>query len=283
MLKINPFIKQAIAKAILWLFAIFALLILFFVIGFILVKGLPVIFQNPQFLTTNPEQMGKSGGILAPIIGTLVLTFLAVAIATPVSLGTAIFLTEYRRETRFTRVIRFGTECLAGIPSIIFGLFGFAFFVVFLKMGWSILSGSLTLSFMILPTIIRTTEEAIKTVPKSYREVAFAAGATKWQTITKVVLPTALPGIVTGVILGIGRSVGETAATIFTAGMALRLPTSVFSSTRTLAVHFYIIAREGISLKNAFAAASVLIILILVINTSANWLLRRFVSHEIGR
>lgn len=283
MFKINPFIKQAIAQAILWLFAIFALLILFFIIGFILVKGLPVIFQNPQFLTTNPEQMGKSGGILAPIIGTLVLTFLAVAIATPVSLGTAIFLTEYRRETRFTRVIRFGTECLAGIPSIIFGLFGFAFFVVFLKMGWSILSGSLTLSFMILPTIIRTTEEAIKTVPKSYREVAFAAGATKWQTITKVVLPTALPGIVTGVILGIGRSVGETAATIFTAGMALRLPTSVFSSTRTLAVHFYIIAREGISLKNAFAAASVLIILILVINTSANWLLRRFVSHEIGR
>lgn len=281
-LKINPFLSQKIAQTLLWFFAILTLAILFFIIGFILLNGLPVIFKNPHFLTTNPEQMGKSGGILAPIFGTLVLTMLAIVIATPISLGTAIFLTEYRRETGLTKVIRFGTECLAAIPSIIFGLFGFAFFVVFLKLGWSIFSGALTLSFMILPTIIRTSEEAIKTVPKSYREVAFASGATRWQTVTRVVLPTALPGIITGIILGIGRCVGETAATIFTAGVALRFPTSLFSSTRTLAVHFYIIAREGISLSNAFASAAVLVVLILIINITANWLMRRFIAREIG-
>jgi phosphate transport system permease protein len=282
MSKFDPFLNQRIAKAILWFLALLTLGILFLIIGCILVNGLPVIFKNPRFLISNPEQMGKSGGILAPVLGTVVLTFMAVVVATPISLLTAIFLNEYRRETTFTKLVRFGTECLSGIPSIIFGLFGFAFFVVFLRLGWSILSGSLTLSFMILPTIIRTTEEALKTVPRNYREVAFAAGATRWQTITKVVLPTALPGIITGIILGIGRCVGETAATIFTAGMALRMPTSLFSSSRTLAVHFYIIAREGISLENAFASAAVLVILILVINLTANWLMRRFIAREIG-
>lgn len=278
-MKHDPLLAQKIAKALLWAAALFTLGILFFIIGFILWRGAPLAF-NWQFLTTNPTRMGREGGILAPIIGTIYLVALAVLIATPVGIGTAVFLTEYRRETALTRVIRFGAECLAGIPSIIFGLFGFAFFVVFLKLGWSILSGGLTLAIMILPTIVRTTEEAIKTVPKCYREVSFGLGGTRWQTVTRVVLPSALPGIITGIILGMGRSIGETAATIFTAGSALTIPNSVFSSTRTLAVHFYIIAREGISLERAYGTAAVLLISIFVINTIANWLMNSLIARK---
>jgi phosphate transport system permease protein len=152
--------------------------------------------------------------------------------------------------------------------------------VTYLKLGWSILSGGLTLAVMILPTIIRTSEEAIRTVPPMYREVSFSLGGTKWQTMTKVLIPSALPGIATGIILGIGRSVAETAAIILTAGSALQMPTSLFSPARTLAVHFYILASEGISLDNAFATAAILIILILLINIGANLLVNRFVAKR---
>jgi len=169
-------------------------------------------------------------------------------------------------------------ECLAGIPSIIFGLFGFILFVTKLKFGWSILSGGLTLAFMLLPTIIRTSEEAIKSVPPAYRLVSFSLGSSKWQTVTRVILPSAIPGIVTGIVLSIGRSIGETAATIFTAGSALRMPTSLFSSTRTMSVHFYILAREGISMPNAYGTAAILIIAILGINILTYYLMNRFIK-----
>ena len=251
-------------------------MILFFIIAYILMKGLPVI--SFDFIFKSPEHLGRSGGIFPTILGTIALTALAVLISTPLGVGTAIFLTEYTRETNLTKVIRFGVECLAGIPSIIFGLFGFIFFVIFLRMGWSILSGALTVAIMILPTIVRTSEESIKSVPRSYREVSFALGGSKWQTVTRAVLPSAMPGIITGIILGIGRCVGETAATIFTAGAALRLPTSVFSPIRTMAVHFYILAREGISMPMAYGTAAVLIITILIINAIANWLMNRLIS-----
>ena len=190
------------------------------------------------------------------------------------------FLTEYTRESGVTKIIRFSAESLAGIPSIVYGLFGFIFFVTYLKLGWSILSGGLTLAVMILPTIIRTSEEAIRTVPPMYREVSFSLGGTKWQTMTKVLIPSALPGIATGIILGIGRCVAETAAIILTAGSALQMPTSLFSPARTLAVHFYILASEGISLDNAYATAAILIILILLINIGANLLVNRFVAKR---
>ena len=160
-------------------------------------------------------------------------------------MGTAIFLTEYTKESGLTKIIRFGVESLAGIPSIIYGLFGFIFFVIKLKMGWSLLSGVLTMTIMILPTIIRTSEEAIKSVPRNLRIVSYSLGATRWETVTKVVLPSAAPGILTGIMLSIGRAVGETAAVIFTMGSSLRLPTSLMDSGRTMAVHFYILAREG--------------------------------------
>jgi phosphate transport system permease protein len=252
--------------------------VLVFIIFFVLEKGLPVL--SLSFLFTNPQDMGRAGGILPTLIGTVALPVLALAIATPLGVGTAVYLTEYTRESGLTKVIRFGTDCLAGIPSIIFGLFGFIFFVTVLRLGWSILSGGLTLAFMVLPTIIRTSEEAIKAVPASYREVSFSLGATRWQTVRKVILPNALPGIVTGVMLGIGRSIGETAAVIFTAGSSLRMPHSVFDSVRTMSVHFYILAREGISNQNAYGTAAALIIAVLAVNLTAYWLMNRFIARR---
>jgi len=273
--RLHPRLEQTIARSVLWVFTLATVSILLFIIIYILARGLPVL--SLDFLTRNPVDMGKGGGIFSTIVGTLALTLLAILIATPLGVGTAIYLTEYTWGGRVTRVIRFGAECLAGIPSIIFGLFGFILFVTKLKFGWSILSGGLTLAFMLLPTIIRTSEEAIKSVPASYRQVSFSLGSTRWQTVTRVVLPSAVPGIVTGVILSVGRSIGETAATIFTAGSALRLPTSVFSSSRTMAVHFYILAREGISMPNAYGTAAILIISILAINLLTYALMNRYI------
>jgi len=272
---VNPRREQKIARAFLWLFVLITVFILLFIIVFILRKGLPVLGWS--FLTKNPVDMGRAGGIFSTIVGTLVLTLAAIIVATPLGVGTAIYLTEYTWENRVTRIIRFGAECLAGIPSIIFGLFGFILFVTKLGFGWSILSGSLTLSFMLLPTIIRTSEEAIRSVPGSFREVSFSLGSTKWQMVTRVVLPSAVPGIVTGIILSIGRAIGETAAVIFTAGSALRLPTSIFSSSRTMAVHFYILAREGISLDNAYGTAAVLVIAIMLINILTYYLMNKYI------
>jgi len=272
---VNPRREQKIASIVLGFFVLVTVFILLFIIVFILRKGLPVLGWS--FLATNPVDMGRAGGIFSTIVGTLVLTLAAIIIATPLGVGTAIYLTEYTWENRVTRIIRFGAECLAGIPSIIFGLFGFILFVTKLGFGWSILSGSLTLSFMLLPTIIRTSEEAIRSVPGSYREVSFSLGSTKWQMVTRVVLPSAVPGIMTGIILSIGRAIGETAAVIFTAGSALRLPTSLFSSSRTMAVHFYILAREGISLDNAYGTAAVLIIAILLINILTYYLMNKYI------
>ncbi len=271
---LSPRRQELLIKSFFLFLTVLAVFILAFIVFFILRRGLPAL--SWEFLTRNSVEMGKEGGIFSTIIGTVALTFLALLIATPLGVGTAIFLTEYTAEGRLTRIIRFGAECLAGVPSIIFGLFGFILFVTKLKFGWSILSGGLTLAFMILPTVIRTSEEAIKFVPQAYREVSFSLGSTKWQTISRVVLPSALPGIATGVILAIGRSIGETAAVIFTAGSALRLPSSLFSSSRTMAVHFYILAREGISLSKAYGTAAVLIISILLINVVTYSLMNRF-------
>ena len=276
MKRLGPRIEQKVAQAGLWTMTLVTVGVLLFIIFFILRRGLPVL--SLEFLTSNPADMGKSGGIFSTIVGTVALSFLAILIAAPLGVGTAIYLTEYTWGGPLTRVIRFGAECLAGIPSIIFGLFGFILFVTKLKFGWSILSGGLTMAFMLLPTIIRTSEEAIKSVPPGYRTVGFSLGSTKWQTVTRIVLPSALPGIVTGIVLSVGRSIGETAATIFTAGSALRMPTSIFSSTRTMSVHFYILAREGISLSNAYGTAAVLIIAILGINILTYYLMNRFIK-----
>jgi phosphate transport system permease protein len=277
-MRIHPRYTQRIAVTILSAATVLTLLILIFIIGFIFEKGLPVL--SLKFLTSSPEDMGKAGGIFPTLIGTVVLPLLAIIIATPLGICTSVYLCEYTKETLGTKIIRFGTDCLAGIPSIIFGLFGYIFFVITLGFGWSILSGGLTLAVMILPTIIRTSEEAIRSVPKTYRDVSFSLGATRWQTVKKVILPNALPGIVTGVMLSIGRSIGETAAVIFTAGSSLRIPTSIMDSTRTMAVHFYILAREGISAENAYGTAATLVIAVLIVNLSAYWIMNRFIAKR---
>lgn len=261
----NTRMIDTLAHAVLWSAMLFTISILLFIIVFILYNGLPVL--SPLFLFSSLSDMGKSGGILPMIISTIYIAILSVLISTPLGVGTAIFLSEYTKENWITRLIRFGTDCLAGIPSIIFGLFGFLFFVIFLRLSWSVISGALTLTCMMLPTIIRTSEEAIRSVPKGYREVTYALGGTKLQGILRIVIPKAMPGIATGIILSIGRAVSETAALIFTAGMSTHTPISLFSSGRTMAVHFYTLAREGISIRNAYGTAAVLIITILIINS----------------
>jgi phosphate transport system permease protein len=272
---------QRFAFGCIWIAALLTLAVLALIVGLIVIRGLPSLSWG--FLTGVPENLGRDGGILPTIVGTVVLGAVSLVIATPLGIGSAIYLTEYTHETAFTRAIRFGTESLAGVPSIIFGLFGFIFFVTYLQMGWSILAGGLTLALMMLPTIIRTTEEAIRTVPQSYRNVSYSLGATRWQMVTSAVLPSALPGILTGVILAFGRAVSETAAVIFTAGTALNLPTSAFSPVRTMAVHFYILAVEGISLEKAYATGTVLIFTVLLINIAATTLITRLVRRQVRR
>jgi phosphate transport system permease protein len=267
-----------IAKVVIWVAALFVLVILVAIILYVLIKGLPVI--SWQFLTQIPRSMGRTGGISSTIVGTLLVTAVAILIVTPFGIGTAFYLAEYTKENIVTRIIRFSAESLAGIPSIVYGLFGFIFFVIYLDLGWSVLSGGLTLAIMILPTIIRTSEEAIRTVPRAYRDVSYSLGGTKWQTIYKVVFPSAIRGITNGVILSIGRCVAETAAVVLTAGSTLRMPSSLFSPTRTMAVHFYILAREGISMENAYGTAALLIILIFLINVVMNTLVNRFLAKS---
>ena len=234
---------------------------------------------NFGFILSFPQDMGRHGGIFPAIVGTIQLALLSILLATPLGVGTAIFLTEYTRESAFTKLIRFGVESLAGIPSILYGLFGFIFFVIKLRMGWSLLAGVLTLTIMILPTIIRTSEEAIRAVPRQLRIVSYSLSASKWETIKKVVLPAAMPGILTGIMLSIGRAVGETAAIIFTMGSSLRLPLSLMESGRTMAVHFYILGREGISMEKAYGTAVVLVLSILFINIIAYYIMNKTIAR----
>jgi len=278
-MKINPRTSEKIAKTVIWAAAIFVLVVLFAIVIYILYKGLPRIGWS--FLTEIPRNMGRSGGIASAIVGTLMVTAVAIVIAVPFGIGTAFYLAEYTKESIVTRIIRFSAESLAGIPSIVYGLFGFIFFVIYLNLGWSVLAGGLTLAVMILPTIIRTSEEAIRAVPQSYREVSFSLGGTKWQTIIKSVFPSAVQGISNGIILGVGRCVAETAAVMLTAGGTLRMASSLLSPTRTMAVHFYILAREGISMENAYGTAALLIVLIFFINVVANAFVNRFMAKQV--
>ena len=277
-MRINPRVSQMIAKVLIWVAASFVLVVLVAVVFYILIRGLPVI--NWEFLTEIPRSMGREGGIASTIVGTILVTCVAIVIAVPLGIGTAFYLAEYTREGVVTRIIRFCAETLAGIPSIVYGLFGFLFFVIYLGLGWSVLSGGLTLAVMILPTIIRTSEEAIRAVPQSYREVSFSLGGTKWQTIIKAVFPSTIQGISNGIILSIGRCVAETAAVMLTAGTALPMATSLFDTTRTMAAHFYLLASEGISMQAAYGTAALLIILIFIINVVFNSLVNRFVAKN---
>lgn len=257
-----------------WLSGSIIVAILAGIIGYVVIKGLPSV--SLDFILEAPSRAGRAGGISTTIVSTLYLTLMSLIIAVPIGVGSSIYLEEYARSrSKFARLVNLTAETLAGIPSIIFGLFGFVFFVIFLDLGWSILSGSLTFAIMILPTITRTAQEAILTVAHEYRENSLALGASKWQTISKIILPSALPGIVTGIILSIGRAVGETAAIILTAGSSLSMPISPADPARTMSVHLYILAIEGISTERAFGTALFIVVLIIIINYLANLSLKR--------
>ena len=277
----SPKTSQRIMKGVFWGSGILTILILLVIIGYILFKGLPVI--NLNFIFGDPVDSGASGGIFPMIVSSLYVTLIAGIVATPLGVGAAVYLSEYAKEGTLVKLIRFGAETLASIPSIIYGLFGLAFFVVYLKLGWCVLSGGLILAIMALPTILQVAEVSLEAVPASYREGSLAIGATKWQTVYNVVLPAAIPGITTGVILGMTRAISEAAAIMFAVGSALSVPISIFDPARPLPLHLYVLATEGISMDNAYGTAAVLVILVLVITIVTNTLVDRYSKKMMGR
>ncbi len=230
---------------------------------------------RPSFFVTPPRRAGAVGGASTIILNTLAMILFVLAIATPIGVAGAIYLVEYAKQGKLLTILRIGTDTLAGIPSIVFGLFGLVFFAQFLGFQTGLVSGTLTLTLMILPTVVRTSEEALRAVPKEIRDGSLALGATKLQTIFRVVLPSAAPGILTGMILGIGRAVGETAALLYTMGSNLALIRSLNSPIRVLSVHLYLLVRETISLPNAFAAATILVIIVIIVNYLTRTLIGR--------
>ena len=260
----SPDTADKAAVLLLWASAAITVLILLFIIGMIVYRGIGVI--DISFLLDSPRKSGAEGGIFPAIVGTLCLVTVAILTAGPIGVGAAVYLTEYAPDNAVTHIITFCVECLAGIPSIVIGLFGYVFLVVYLGFGLSILSGGLALMFMILPWTVRASEEAMKTVPNGLKEGSLALGATKWQTIRQVVLPGALAGITTGIILGIGKAMGETAVIMYTAGSSLLLPKSIFDPVRALPYHLYIVVSEGISIEMGYGCAAVLLGMILFIN-----------------
>jgi phosphate transport system permease protein len=277
----SPKSVQKIAKVFIWGGGVITVAILLGIILYVLVQGLPVV--NLDFLITPPQGgLSGEGGISTAIVGTLYLLGTTLAILIIPGIGAGIYLAEYARDNRLTRLIRYAVETLAGVPSIVFGLFGFALFVTSLHFNFSILSGALTLVCLLLPTLVRTTEEAIRTVPRSYREASLAMGASKWQTVRHVVLPAAMPGIITGVILCAGRIVEETACLYVTMGGSAAMPTSLLSGGRTLSLHLFYLAMETRAFDKAMGTGAVLIIIIIVINTLTNWLSQRYQKKMRG-
>lgn len=256
-----------IVRLLVYLSAIFTMCILFFLIAYILIKGIPNL--SLDLFAWNYDSTNVS--MMPSIINTLLMTVLTLLFAVPVGVGSAIYMVEYAKKgNKFVKLVRITTETLQGIPSIVFGLFGFLFFVIACNWGYSLISGALTLAIMVLPLIMRTTEEALLSVPDSFREGSFGLGAGKLRTIFTIVLPSAMPGILSGIILAIGRIVGETAALIFTAGTVAKVPSNMFSSVRTLAVHMYALLSEGLYTNQAYATAVVLLVMVLIINGVSN-------------
>lgn len=266
-------LRQKFWVGVMWLFSLITVLILILVVGYVLVQGGRSI--SWEFLITPPKGgLSGEGGISTTIATTFYLVGLTLLVATPLGVGAAVFLIEYAGEqslgSKFLRsvinVANFAVETLAGIPSIIFGLFGYALFVSTLKFGFSLLSAALAGACLVLPTIIRTTEEALLAVPDDYRRGSLALGATKWQTLYKVVLPASLPGIITGIILSVGRVISETAIFYVTLGGSHRMPTSVMDGGRTLALHLYYLAMDTRAFDKAMATGAVLVVMIIMIN-----------------
>ena len=248
-----------------------------YLIAYILIHGVP--YLTPDLFA--PEYNSDNVSLVPALVNTIFMTALALLIAVPLGIGAAIYLAEYaKRGNRMVRLIRLMAETLQGIPSIIYGLFGMLFFVTALKIGYSLLAGAATLAIMVLPVVMRTTEEALLSVPDMYREGSFGLGAGKLRTVFRVVLPSAIPGILSGVILATGRIVGETAALIYTAGTAPQIAGSLFDSGRTLAVHMYSLSREGLHVDQSYATAVVLLVIVLLMNSLSSIIARKVASKN---
>lgn len=270
-------IGDNILKVLIYLAAGVAIALLVGIMGYVFVRGLPQV--SWQLLSMVQSSLKGTFGILGNIINTIYIIVITLIIAAPIGIGSAIYLNEYAKPGKLVRTIEFTTEILSGIPSIIFGLFGMVFFGMTLKLGYSVLTGSFTLTLMVLPLITRNTQEALKTVPDSYRSGALGIGATKWYMIRTILLPSAAPGILTGVILSIGRIVGESAALLFTAGSGFQLPKNLFGklfeSSGTLTIQLYLSMQKA-KYDQAFGIAVVLLIIVLVINLLTRFLTNRF-------
>ena len=276
-------IGDNILKVLIYLAAGVAIALLVGIMGYVFVRGLPQV--SWQLLSTVQSSLKGTFGILGNIINTIYIIVITLIIAAPIGIGSAIYLNEYAKPGKLVRTIEFTTEILSGIPSIIFGLFGMVFFGMTLKLGYSVLTGSFTLTLMVLPLITRNTQEALKTVPDSYRSGALGIGATKWYMIRTILLPSAAPGILTGVILSIGRIVGESAALLFTAGSGFQLPKNLFGklfeSSGTLTIQLYLSMQKA-KYDQAFGIAVVLLIIVLVINLLTRFLTNRFDVTKIS-
>ena len=270
----NKRVTNKLALGVLWGAAILTVAVLGAVLLYVFVNGIRVI--SPAFIFTWPHGVNAEGGIWPTIVATVYVTALAMLISTPIAVLAAVYLAEYATQGRIVSTIRFAADSLASVPSIVMGLFGFALFVEAMGMGLSMISAALALSLLMLPIIMRATEEAIRAVPKYMRWGSYGLGATKWQTVSKIVLPAAAPRIVTGVVLSAGRAVGETAVVLYTMGQAVNMPVTPLDSGRPMTVHLYLLAVEGINLPAAFGTALLLIALILGFNLSARWILRHY-------
>ncbi|GHT67108.1 phosphate transport system permease protein PstA [Spirochaetia bacterium] len=264
--------SELLMAAATWTAAALTFSVLLFLVGFILLKGVPHIKPSLFALNYNSENVS----LMPAMISTVIMTLLSLVIAVPLGVFAAIYLAEYaKRGNKAVLLVRVTTETLSGIPSIVYGLFGMLFFVTFLGWGFSLLAGAFTLSIMILPLIMRSSEEALQAVPDTYREGAFGLGAGKLRTVFRIVLPSAMPGILAGVILSIGRIAGETAALIYTAGTVAQIPENPMQSARTLSVHMYALSSEGLHTGEGYATAVVLLLVVVLINTGSAKLARR--------
>lgn len=267
--------EASIIRFLVYAGTILTLLILSSLVGYILIKGIPNLSLDLfawEYTTSNVS-------LLPALINTILITIISLIIAAPLGIFAAVYLVEYAKKgNKLVKIVRLTAETLAGVPSIIFGLFGMLFFVIALNLRMSLISGALTLSIMILPTIMRTTEEALIAVPIEFREGSFGLGAGRLRTVFKVVMPSAMPGILAGIILAIGRIVGETAALIYTAGTVPEVAGSLFDSVRTLSVHMYTLSSEGFYVNQAYATAVVLLIIVMGIN-----ILSSYVAKRLGR
>lgn len=268
---------SCVMKAVVYLAGILTFSVLIFIVGYILVKGIPHLKPSLFALKYTTENVS----MLPAIVNTVTMTACSLIIAVPLGVFTAVYLVEYAgRGNKLVGIVGITAETLSGIPSIVYGLFGMLFFVKYLKLEYSIISGALTLSVMILPLIMRTTEEALRAVPDAYREASFGLGAGNLRTVGRVVLPAAMPGILAGIILATGRIVGETAALIYTAGTVAQIPDSLRSSGRTLAVHMYALSSEGLYTDEAYATAVVLLVMVLLINILSSKIAGRLSASE---